>query len=44
MATKTVTVHKKNSVRIKRKGTHGKTKESKNKGSKLYKKPSVGQG
>jgi hypothetical protein len=34
----------KNKVKIKRSGTHAKTKESINKKSKLYKKPSRGQG
>lgn len=34
----------KNKAKIKRTGTHGKTKESKNKKSKIYRKPGVGQG
>lgn len=34
----------KNKIKIKRTGVNGKTKESKTKGSKLYKKKMIGQG
>ena len=42
---KTINVsEKKESIKIKRKGVHSKTKTSTSKNSKYYKKPNIGQG